>query len=72
MTGFQGMLIESEPEHCSICKADELDMPLTWRGLLCSSCTRKCTICGDWMLDEVGVRDVNNDEAHSDCALEAA
>ncbi len=59
-----------EPDTCSICKEEEYEMLDTWRGLLCSSCTRKCTICGDWMLDEVGVKDSKCDAAHKDCADE--
>jgi len=43
----------------------------TWRGLLCSSCTRKCYFCEDWMLDEEGVTDNKGVVAHKDCARDS-
>lgn len=58
------------PDTCAICGDTEYDMPDTHMGFLCSSCTRKCVICGDWMLDEVGVKDINGDEAHKECAVD--
>ena len=66
-TGYQGVLLVNEPDTCSICGDVEFDMADTWRGLLCSSCTRKCALCGDWMLDEESAKDINGDEAHRDC-----
>jgi len=53
--------LEASLDVCAVCGDEEFDMPDTHMGRLCSSCTRKCTICGDWLLGEIG-------EAHKECA----
>lgn len=60
-----------EPDKCSVCGDEEFDCRDTHMGSLCSSCTRECAICKDWMLDEEGVRDSEGNEAHKICAEEA-
>ena len=58
------------PDKCSVCGDEEWDMPEFSRGKLCSSCTRRCLLCGDFLLDEEFVKDCEGNEAHTICAEE--
>ena len=64
------MPTDDSPDKCVMCGDEEYEMRDTSKGFLCSSCTRTCTICGDWMMTEVGVMDNEGNEAHKDCAEE--
>jgi hypothetical protein len=58
------------PDRCAVCHAEEYDMVETYLGKLCSSCSRLCAICRDFMLGEDGVTDSEGETAHEVCARE--
>jgi hypothetical protein len=54
------------PDKCAICGDEEYDMLDTWRGTICSSCSRKCLWCNDWMEQEDGIQ-FNDGSMHKAC-----
>ncbi len=69
--GYQGTLNVNEPERCAYCGEAEEDMVENFKGFVCSSCTRRCAICTEWMLTEEGITDNRGNVAHRDCAIES-
>ena len=64
--------VAPEPDRCRVCGEEEFDMPRSHRGPVCSSCTRTCAICDDWLLGEPTVKDTEGAEAHKTCVEDAA
>lgn len=65
---------DDEPDTCAVCGEEEYGMVDSPRlGTLCSDCTRKCSLCDDWLLgDPTVVKDSEGNEAHKVCAEELA
>jgi len=56
-------------DRCYLCDAEEYDMRRTPDGLqtVCSSCSRQCSWCGDWMGEAPGdMHPQCQEEAHAD------